>query len=268
MNARAMVRTSVEMFKEGLITKERALLRVEPAMLEQLLVPQLSPNFHGKSLAQGLPASPGAASGKIVFDADTAEARGTRRREDHSGARGNQAGGHPRLLPGAGHPHQPRRQDLARRGGGARHGQALRFGLRADRDQRQGAQRASSAKPPCTKATSSPSTAAPAMSTPARCRPWRPSFRRKWPRCWPGRTRWRGCKVMANADTPEDAVTRARIRRHGHRPVPHRAHVQQHRPPAHRAGNDPGRDAGSSARRRWTGCCRSSARTSRASSRP
>ena len=45
-------------------------------MLEQLLVPQLAPNFHGKSLAQGLPASPGAASGKIVFDADTAEARG------------------------------------------------------------------------------------------------------------------------------------------------------------------------------------------------
>ncbi|HUX26505.1 MAG TPA: pyruvate, phosphate dikinase, partial [Burkholderiales bacterium] len=76
MNARGMVRSSVEMFKEGLITKERALLRVEPPMLEQLLVPQLSPNFRGKSLAQGLPASPGAASGKIVFDANTAEARG------------------------------------------------------------------------------------------------------------------------------------------------------------------------------------------------
>ena len=76
MNARAMVRTSVEMFHEGLISKERALLRVEPAVLEQLLVPQLAPNFHGKSLAQGLSASPGAASGKIVFDADSAELRG------------------------------------------------------------------------------------------------------------------------------------------------------------------------------------------------
>jgi pyruvate,orthophosphate dikinase len=76
MNARAMVRTAVEMFDEGLISKERALLRVEPSVLEQLLVPQLSPTFHGKSLAQGLPASPGAASGKIVFDANTAEARG------------------------------------------------------------------------------------------------------------------------------------------------------------------------------------------------
>jgi pyruvate, orthophosphate dikinase len=76
MNARAMVRTSVEMANEGLITREKALLRVEPAVLEQLLVPQLAPNFKGKSLAQGLPASPGAASGRIVFDADTAEARG------------------------------------------------------------------------------------------------------------------------------------------------------------------------------------------------
>ncbi|TAN55758.1 MAG: pyruvate, phosphate dikinase [Betaproteobacteria bacterium] len=76
MNARAMVRSSVEMFEQGLISKERALLRVEPAMLEQLLVPQLAPSFHGKSLALGLPASPGAASGKIVFDADSAESRG------------------------------------------------------------------------------------------------------------------------------------------------------------------------------------------------
>jgi pyruvate,orthophosphate dikinase len=76
MNAAAMVRTSVEMFKEGLITRERALTRIEPAMLEQLLVPQLSPSFKGKPLAVGLPASPGAASGKIVFDADTAESLG------------------------------------------------------------------------------------------------------------------------------------------------------------------------------------------------
>ncbi|CAG4883565.1 Pyruvate, phosphate dikinase [Georgfuchsia toluolica] len=76
MNARALVRTSVEMVKEELIDKKRALLRVDPVMLEQLLVPQLAPDFYGKPLATGLPASPGAASGRIVFDADTAEARG------------------------------------------------------------------------------------------------------------------------------------------------------------------------------------------------
>ncbi|TSA16649.1 MAG: pyruvate, phosphate dikinase, partial [Betaproteobacteria bacterium] len=76
MNAHAMVRTSVEMFHEGLISKDQALLRIQPAMLEQMLVPQLSPDFRGQALARGLPASPGAASGLIVFDADSAETRG------------------------------------------------------------------------------------------------------------------------------------------------------------------------------------------------
>ena len=76
MNAQALVRTSVEMEREGLIDRHRALLRVPPEMLEQLLVPRLDPEFKGQPLATGLPASPGAASGMIVFDADTAEARG------------------------------------------------------------------------------------------------------------------------------------------------------------------------------------------------
>jgi pyruvate, orthophosphate dikinase len=76
MNATAMVRTSVEMFEEGLVSKERALLRVDPELLEQLLHPRLAPNSAHKALAQGLPASPGAACGKCVFDADLAEKLG------------------------------------------------------------------------------------------------------------------------------------------------------------------------------------------------
>jgi len=76
MNARAMVITSVEMFGEGLISKEQALIRINPMLLEQLLVPQLNPEHDALPLAQGLPASPGAASGRIVFDADTAVERG------------------------------------------------------------------------------------------------------------------------------------------------------------------------------------------------
>ena len=76
MNARAMVTTSVGMFKEGLISKARALNRINALLLEQLLVPALDPTHEARSLAQGLPASPGAASGSIVFDADTAEHRG------------------------------------------------------------------------------------------------------------------------------------------------------------------------------------------------
>jgi len=76
MNAVAMVRTSVEMEKEGLINKEKALLRIEPALLEQMLYPSLDPKAKAIPLAQGLPASPGAAAGRAVFDADRAEERG------------------------------------------------------------------------------------------------------------------------------------------------------------------------------------------------
>lgn len=76
MNATAMVRTSVEMVAEGLISKEQALLRINPELLEQLLHPQLDPENKAQPVAQGLPASPGAAFGKCVFDADTAELMG------------------------------------------------------------------------------------------------------------------------------------------------------------------------------------------------
>lgn len=76
MNATAMVRTSVEMVAENLINKEKALLRINPELLEQLLHPQLDPENMQSAVAQGLPASPGAASGKCVFDADTAELMG------------------------------------------------------------------------------------------------------------------------------------------------------------------------------------------------
>jgi pyruvate,orthophosphate dikinase len=76
MNARAMVVTSVEMVEEGLISKERALTRINPTLLEQLLVRQLAPAHGVAPVATGLPASPGAASGIVVFDADTAEERG------------------------------------------------------------------------------------------------------------------------------------------------------------------------------------------------
>ncbi|WP_303909347.1 pyruvate, phosphate dikinase [Thiohalomonas denitrificans] len=76
MNAAARVRTSVEMTNEGLLSREEALLRVEPDMLEQLLHPRLDPEHKSTPVATGLPASPGAAAGKAVFDADRAELLG------------------------------------------------------------------------------------------------------------------------------------------------------------------------------------------------
>jgi pyruvate, orthophosphate dikinase len=76
MNATALVRTSVEMVREGLISREEALLRIQPDLLEQLLFPRLDPGFKVVPLARGLAASPGAAVGRAVFDADRAEQLG------------------------------------------------------------------------------------------------------------------------------------------------------------------------------------------------
>jgi len=76
MNAQAIVRTSKEMVVEKLIEKEKAVLRLKPNELEQLLHKRIDPNFKGKPIAVGLAASPGAASGKAIFDADEAERLG------------------------------------------------------------------------------------------------------------------------------------------------------------------------------------------------
>jgi len=70
--AHAAVKISVDMVQEGLISKEEAVLRVEPASLDQLLHPIIDPKARLEVIAKGLPASPGAASGKVVFTADEA----------------------------------------------------------------------------------------------------------------------------------------------------------------------------------------------------
>ena len=72
--AKAALKIAVDMVEEGLITETEAVLRVEPAALDQLLHPSLDPDAERKVIAKGLPASPGAASGKVVFTADEAEA--------------------------------------------------------------------------------------------------------------------------------------------------------------------------------------------------
>jgi len=71
--AKAAVRTAVDMVKEGLISEEEAVLRVEPEQLDQLLHPSLDPNAAKDVVAKGLPASPGAVCGEVVFTADEAE---------------------------------------------------------------------------------------------------------------------------------------------------------------------------------------------------
>ncbi len=73
--APAALKIAVEMAQSGLITKEEAVRRIEPESLDQLLHPTLDPKAAKTVLARGLPASPGAASGAVVFSADAAEAR-------------------------------------------------------------------------------------------------------------------------------------------------------------------------------------------------
>ena len=71
--AEAALRMAVEMADEGLITRDEALCRIDPNALDQLLHPTIDPNAEKIILARGLPASPGAACGKVVLNADRAE---------------------------------------------------------------------------------------------------------------------------------------------------------------------------------------------------
>ncbi len=74
--AKAALKVAVEMAAEGLITTDEAVLRVDPASLDQLLHPTIDPAADRDLIAAGLPASPGAATGKIVFTAEAAEREG------------------------------------------------------------------------------------------------------------------------------------------------------------------------------------------------
>jgi pyruvate,orthophosphate dikinase len=74
--AAAAIKAAVDMTAEGLIEREEAVSRIDPTQLDQLLHPRLDPDAEFEVAAQGLNASPGAACGKIVLDADSAEERG------------------------------------------------------------------------------------------------------------------------------------------------------------------------------------------------
>ena len=128
--AKAALRIAVELANEGLISKKDAVTRIDPASLDQLLHPTIDPSAKRDVIATGLPASPGAASGEIVFSSDEAaklQADGRKvilvrietSPEDIHGMHAAEG-----ILDYA------RRHDLARRGGRARHGQALRLRLR------------------------------------------------------------------------------------------------------------------------------------------
>ena len=87
----AAVRIAVEMVGEKLIDRATAVQRVTPEQLDQLLHPTVDPKTKATVLATGLPASPGAAQGQVVFSPDEAEEMAREGRESSAGAAGNQS---------------------------------------------------------------------------------------------------------------------------------------------------------------------------------
>ena len=94
--AEAAVRIAVELANEGIISRDEAVLRVEPGGFVQLLHPTIDPSAPKELIATGLPASPGAASGEVVFDADEAEAMKRAGPARDPRARRDEPRGHPR----------------------------------------------------------------------------------------------------------------------------------------------------------------------------
>ena len=124
----AAVRVAIDMVREGLITQEEAIFRVEPNQLYDFLVPRLVEKGEKiEVLATGLPASPGAAVGQIVFTAEEAVKHHPMAVQvDHSGARRDHSGRYRRHGSRIGHSDLARRHDFSCGGCYPRHGQVLR----------------------------------------------------------------------------------------------------------------------------------------------
>ena len=142
--ALAAVHIAVDMVEEGILTKREAVAEGRAAVARPAPAPDLRPQGarpRPQVAAKGLPASPGAATGAVVFTADDAVAWSQKGKRVRARAHGDGARRHPRHERGPGHPHRDRRHDVARRGGGPPDGQAVGGRLRRARDRRQGPRR-------------------------------------------------------------------------------------------------------------------------------
>ena len=130
--AAAAVKIAGDMVAEGLITKEEAVARIEPAQVDQLLRAQFDPNARkgATRVAKGLNASPGAAVGRAVFNADVAVEWVARGEKVVARPRGDLTGRLPRHGRRRGDPDGTRRRHVARRGRRAPDRQALRCRVR------------------------------------------------------------------------------------------------------------------------------------------
>ena len=265
--AGAALRIATDMVDEGLIGRDDAIARIEASQLDQLLHPMIDPKATYDVAAKGLNASPGAAKGKIALDADTAEAWGKAGEDVILVRRETTPGRHPRADPGERRPHRARRHDLARGGGGARDGQAVRRGLRGaqGRPRRRGRSRSARHKLAEGDRLTIDGGTGEVILADVELVP--PQINEHFETILGWADEVRRLRVRANADTPEDAAKAREFGARGHRPVPHRAHVHGRGPPAARARDDPGLERRRARARRSRSCSRSSRPTSRGSSR-
>ncbi len=240
---RAAVRVAIQMVEEGLITKEEAIFRVEPNQLYDFLVPRLDEKgVNIEVLATGLPASPGAAVGRIVFTAEEAVekfakdktaslilVRGETTPEDIAGME---------VASGI----------LTSRGGMTSHAAVVTRGMGKccvagagdiEVDEKAREIRAAGKTLKEGDWISLDGTTGRVIEGKAENRaasPDDPELSKIMGWAEP----FRHMGVRANADIPRDALAGARVRRRRHRAVPHRAHVLRQGPPAARAHHDPG----------------------------
>ncbi len=178
----AAIRIAVDLCDQGLISPDEALMRIEPEQLNQLLRPIFGPEdkaravAEGRVKAKGLPAGPGAASGRVVFSAARRRGLGRPRRAGPARPRLHQPQGHPRHGRRPGHPHGAGRHDQSRGARRAPDGQGLHRRLRCARHRHEDAPLQGRRRDASRKATGSASTASPARSSSA-------SSRRVRPRC-------------------------------------------------------------------------------------
>ena len=205
--AAAALKVARDLVDEGLISRDEALERIDPDQLDQLLHPTIDPSAERDVIAHGLNASPGAAVGAVVFDADTAEARGKDGQEvilvrvettpdDIHGRRRR-----------AGRADRSRRHDLARGRGRTRAGQAVRGGRRGDRRRRRGRAVPRGRRRGARGRRDHDRRRARRGDARRRCRWCRRRSTRTSARSPPGRTRCGGC---ASAPTPTRRPTRPR----------------------------------------------------------
>ena len=255
------------MVEEGLLTRDDAIARIDPAQLDHLLHPTARP---GRRLRRRR---------RRASRPRPAPRRARRLRRRHRG--GARPAGEDVILvrwetsPDDIHGLVAAKGILTAHGGIASHAALVARGMGkpcvagcADADDRPRAPSRDDRRPHGRRGRRDHrSTAAPAASSSARSSSCRPGINDDLETILGWADDVRRLEVHANADTPADAIEGARVRRAGDRPLPHRAHVLRRGAPARRAGDDPRGRRGRHAAPRSTGCCPSSRATSRGSSR-